>query len=147
MLKKKKKQGKHNSRYSTHRHSEEGQNWSFVGIHVFSPIWRENILVGLGRKHPTHQFSFHKPTQPNSNTPINFIHFPFSLLFFPSSQKPTQLNGPYSTLKSNQVTIFMSTFISNVSPFAFKETLKLLIYLSPILSSVSLPFEDGVFEI
>ena len=59
---------------------------------VFSPFWRENILVGLERKHlgPTNFFSL-PFLQPNTHQ--NFF-LPFSLQSFPSTLFYHQTNTP-----------------------------------------------------
>ena len=62
---------------------------------VFSPIWGENFLMGLGRKHlgPTIYFLSSPPNQIHSKK----FFFPFSLQIFPSTLFHLQKNTSFGT--------------------------------------------------
>ena len=73
--------------------------WAFLSIKqpyflpaVFSPFWKENFLVGLGRKHLGLTIYF--PSSSPNQTYSKKFSFPFSLQGFPSILFHLQTNTP-----------------------------------------------------
>ena len=73
--------------------------WAFLSIKqpyflppVFSPFWKENFLVGLGRKHLG--FTIYFPSSSPNQTHSKKFSFPFSLQGFPSILFHLQTNTP-----------------------------------------------------
>ena len=78
---------------------EKPCTWAFLSKNdvqffpsIFSPFWRENVLVGQGEKHldPTIYFPFSPPNQTHSKK----FYFPFSLQSFLSTLFHLRTNTP-----------------------------------------------------